>query len=251
MTAQPPSESGSCFFERNPNLELSRRAFVEGVGTLLLMLIITAAGLTAQRLSAGNNQLVLLVSALATSGALVGLILAFGSVSGGHFNPLITVLQWLAGDRKLNCTIAYVFAQFAGGILGALIASRLLDSGGHTPSSLTLNSTLVFSEILAATGLMIVVFGCSRSGLSLTGPFAVGAWLVSAILAFPSASYANPAIAVSALFATGPVGLTWDIASVYVPAQIGGALVALLVVSVAFPRPAQLGGSARYEETLK
>ncbi|WP_236180596.1 aquaporin [Pseudomonas sputi] len=239
MTSHSATDNGSCFFERNPNLELSRRAFVEGVGTLLLMLVITASGLTAQRLSVENELIILLVIGFATSAALVGLILAFGSVSGGHFNPLITALQWLAGDRKLNCTIAYIFAQFIGGVMGALVANQLFDSTLNTSATLTLKPTLVYSEILAATGLMIVVFGCSRGGLTLTGPFAVGAWLLSAIVSTPSTSYANPAIIVSALFAAGPVGLPLDIVLIYLPAEVVGALLAFSIISVAFPRSTQ------------
>ncbi len=64
---------------------------------------------TAQHLLRG-----LLASAIATAGVLIGLILAFASVSGGHFNPLITGLQWFSGERKPDCTLAYAAAQFQG-----------------------------------------------------------------------------------------------------------------------------------------
>lgn len=232
----PTSETVPCFFEKDPALVLSRRAFAEGVGSLLLMMAVTGAALTGQRLSGGNHELGLLVSALATSGSLVGLILALGSVSGGHFNPLITGLQWLAGQRSLRCTLAYIGAQIVGASLGALLANSLFDSLASEPLSATLNFKWVFSEIVASCGLMIVVFGCIHSEKALTGPFGVGAWLLAAIVATPSASYANPAIALAAILASGPVGLTVPSSMFYVAAEIAGALLAFVVISFTYPQ---------------
>ena len=232
----PTSQPASCFFEKNPSLVLSRRAFVEGAGSLLLMMAVTGSALTGQRLSGGNHELGLLVSAFATSGSLVGLILALGSVSGGHFNPLITGLQWLAGQRSLRCTLSYIGAQITGAMLGALLANSLFDSLASEPLTVMLNSKWILSEIVATCGLMIVVFGCIYSEKALTGPFGVGAWLLAAIVATPSASYANPAIALAAILTSAPVGLTVSSATVYVAAEIAGALLAYVVISIAYPR---------------
>lgn len=165
----------TCFFEQDPGAALIRRATAEGVGTLLLMLAAAGSGLTVQHLLPGGRIPGLLASAFATAGALVGLIVAFGAVSGGHFNPLITALQWLGGERRLDCTLAYVAAQVAGAILGALLANGVFGSGMRPAVLLPATLTLISSEVLAAAGLMIVVFACARSGRTETGPFAVGA----------------------------------------------------------------------------
>jgi glycerol uptake facilitator-like aquaporin len=226
----------TCFFEQDPGAALTRRATAEGVGTLLLMLAATGSGLAVQHLLPESGILGLLASALATAGALVGLIIAFGSVSGGHFNPLITGLQWLGGERKLDCTLAYVAAQFAGAILGALLANVVFGSGSRAPVFALVNGTLILSEALAAAGLMIVVFGCARSGRTETGPFAVGAWLSAAIVATPSSSYANPAITLAALVAAGPIALPRTTALLYVAAEVVGALVSFAVIAIAYPR---------------
>lgn len=237
--AQPMTET--CFFERDPGLALVRRATVEGLGTLLLMLAAAGSGLTAEHLFPESPALGLLLGAVATASALVGLILAFGAVSGGHFNPLITWLQWLAGERRLNCTLAYVAAQILGGLLGAILASAIFAVGGQPAKLPSTSWTLAASEIVASAGLMIVVFGCARSGRALTGPFAVGAWLTAAIIATPSASYANPAIVVGALVAAGPIALPAPMALVYLAAEVAGALLAFLVIALAYPaHPAEL-----------
>ncbi len=239
---QPVPET--CFFERDPELALSRRMVAEGVGTLLLMLAATGGGLTAQQLFPDSPGLGLVVSAGATAGALVGLILAFGTVSGGHFNPLITGLQWLSGERPLGCTFAYVVSQIGGGMAGALLANMLFAAGGPLMRPPAPTFTLATSELLASAGLMVVVFGCARGGRAETGPFAVGAWLTAAILATPSASYANPAVTLGALFAVGPIALSLSTALVYVPVQVVGALVAFLVIAAAYPRRTFIGRPA-------
>ena len=230
---QPAAET--CFHERDPGIPIARRATAEGVGTLLLVFAAAAAGLAAQHLTPHGPAFALVASAVATAGALVGLIVAFGPVSGGHFNPLITGLQWLAGERGLDCAAAYVAAQMAGGIGGALLTNALFTATDGPVTLPTANWTLAASEAVAAAGLMVVVFGCARGGRAETGPFAVGAWLVAAILVTPSTSYANPAVALGASFAVGPMALPPTTAAVYAMAEIAGALVALLVVTIVYP----------------
>ncbi|MGO4139596.1 aquaporin, partial [Rhizobium brockwellii] len=71
-------------------------------------------------LHVGSSEL---SSAMAISGSLLGLLLAFGAVSGGHFNPTITLMQWLSGRRRLDCTVWYIVSQIAGGLAGVLVAA--------------------------------------------------------------------------------------------------------------------------------
>jgi glycerol uptake facilitator-like aquaporin len=230
----PPKRLGApnCFTEADPHLALARRAMAEFAGTLFLMLVVVGVGLATRR---GSPTLGVMAGALGVAGALVGLIIAFGQVSGGHFNPLITFLQWLSGLRDLSCTIAYVAAQVAGGIAGALTAALMFGAFG--PSSVTplMTPGLAASEFIASAGLMIIVFGCTRGGRTDTAPFAVGAWLAAAIMATPSGSYANPAIALAAIFAVGPASLPAGTAFLYVLVEVVGGLLALATVKFCYP----------------
>jgi glycerol uptake facilitator-like aquaporin len=131
MRMAEPGAWRTCFFEDDPNCSLLRRATVEGIGTYLLMLAAAASGLQAQHLFPTTPGIALVMSAVTIAGVLVGLIIAFGSVSGGHFNPLITGLQWLGGERPSACTGAYILAQAAGGITGALTARFLFGAGAE------------------------------------------------------------------------------------------------------------------------
>lgn len=224
----------TCFHEADPALPLWRRAGAEGVGTLLLVLAASGAGIAAARLFAAAPGLVLPVMALVLAGALVSLIVALGSVSGGHFNPLITALQWFAGERGGICTLAYVGAQMVGGAIGGWAAARLWHAAATGSGGLGWHG--VASECVASAGLMLVVFACARSGRTATGPFAVGAWLVAGVLATPTTSYANPAVVLGALVAAGPLALGAGSALPYWLGEVAGALVALLLVALLFPR---------------
>jgi glycerol uptake facilitator-like aquaporin len=156
-------------------------------------------------------------------------------VSGGHFNPLITALQWLAGQRRFDCTLAYTAAQMGGAVLGSLLASYVLGTNGPSPPPLPTSWRLVSSEIIASTGLMVVVLGCARSGRTETGPVAVGLWLAGAIVTLPSGSLANPAVVLGALVSRGAIAISPQLAFLYVAAEIVGALLASLIVANVYP----------------
>lgn len=225
----------SCFVEADPSLALPRRAAVELVGTLLLTVAAVGSGLAMERVQPSNPAIVVVAGALATSGALVGLIQALGAVSGGHFNPLITLLQYLGGTRRLDCTVAYIVAQAVGAVAGALLANFVFAMDRGNVALPVGNPALALSEAAASAGLMIVVFGCIRSFRAETGPFAVGAWLAAAIIGTPSTSYANPAIVLAAAFAAGPVGLPGWTALLYAAMELAGALVALVTMAIFYP----------------
>lgn len=223
----------TCFHEADPTLALPRRALAEGVGTMLLVIAASGSGLAAVH-AFPQPGFALPLTALAIAGALVGLIVAFGPVSGGHFNPLITLLQWFGRERSRQCTLAYVAAQLAGGVVGGAIGAWLWHAG--LPPQAEAGRAGFWSEALASGGLMLVVFGCARSGRVDAGPFAVGAWLVAAILATPTTSFANPAVVLGALVTSGPVALTESAGLAFIFAQLAGAAMAYLLISSIYPR---------------
>ncbi|MBY3321180.1 aquaporin [Rhizobium laguerreae] len=228
------AREASCFFEIDGSLPILRRSFVEAVGTCLLTVAMVGSGLAVQQKQADEPLVASIIIAVSIAGSLVGLIVALGKVSGGHYNPLITIGQWLRGERATACTISYVLSQIAGGICGSLIATFMFQetvrpSFGETPSM-----GLAVSEFVAAAGLLIIVISCARSSKWDTGPFAVGAWLTAAILATPSTSYANPAVTIAATFAEGPVSLSLPTAATFAVAQLLGLVAALLVTRIAF-----------------
>src|SRR6058998_2524165 len=105
------------------NRELARKATAEAVGTAFLVAIVVGSGIFAQRLSPDDLGLQLLENSTATGAGLVALILAFGSVSGAHFNPVVTLADRFLGGLTNVETVVYIVAQIVGACVGAIIAN--------------------------------------------------------------------------------------------------------------------------------
>jgi glycerol uptake facilitator-like aquaporin len=232
----------NCFVELRPLLPLPRRALIEGAGSFLLMFVIVGTGMLAQQ-PTSDALLRKFVAAVAISGALVGLILALGPLSGGHLNPLISALQWFPGrSRTLRCALLYVIAQAAGACAGAACANVVLDGDAIQYRLLPISGQRVASEAVCSMGLMTIVFAAStRGGRRDAGPIAVGAWLVAAIVTAPSSPYANPAVTLAATIADGSVRLSAGTVAAYVGAQFVGALIAFAIIATIFPRTGPKG----------
>ena len=160
---------------------LPRRVVAEFVGTAFLVAAVIGSGIMAERLSAGNVAIALLANSIATGAALMAIILAFGGISGAHFNPAVSVSDMLAGGLSRREAGFYVTAQFFGGLLGTAVAHLMFSAPVY---SLSLHprhgAGQLFSEFVAAFGLMAVIWGCSRSRANMV-PFAVAAYITGHI----------------------------------------------------------------------
>jgi glycerol uptake facilitator-like aquaporin len=169
----------------------------EFVGTAFLLAAVVGSGIMGERLSAGNVAIALLANTIATGAALVALILTFGSVSGAHFNPAVTLVDASQGGIPWNEVPGYVMAQIVGAYVGVACAHLmfglpLFSASRHARSGIS----QVFSEFIATFGLLLVIWGCSRLRSSVV-PFAVGAYITAAYWFTASTSFANPAVALA------------------------------------------------------
>ena len=228
MTTAAPRRDGTCFFEADPSLSLARRAAAEGLGALFLACVVVSAGLV----WASETGLGAIGRAIAVGPTLAGLILLFGTVSGGHFNPLISLSQTLLGRREIGCLVAYVAAQVAGAVLGAGLAVWMC--GRSLPVGATPMATVLGSEAFATTGLMTLVIAAPRMRPAGVGPFAVGGWIAMTIVGLPAGPAANPAITLALLAVGGASRLT---TVAHLTAQAVGLALALGAYAVTAPRP--------------
>ncbi len=236
MDRPAPVAAPTCFYEHRPSTPLLRRATAELVGTFLLTDAVFGAIFATQHLFHDAPILGGLVAGAIAAGALIALIFALGGASGGHFNPLITFLQWVQGDRPLPCLVFYTIAQFAGGLLGIALCTYFY--GHPAPGTVTPPLTLIAaaSEFLATGGLMAVIFSCIRSGRVIEGPLAVGAWFIALAAAAPTSAFANPVILAGAFIfvSHGPGAVVTAMG--YLILQIVAALAGYLFVTVIYPR---------------
>jgi len=217
-------------------LDLARRLAAECLGTALLIVAVVGSGIMASRLSPGDVGLQLFENAFATAGALVGLILMFGAVSGAHFNPVVTITNRMLGTVTTRDTSLYVCAQVAGGCLGAMLANIMFElpivdlSTRHRSSG-----ALWVSEIVATVGLLLVINGCVRSGRANVVPFAVGAWIAGAYWFTSSTSFANPAVTIARTLSDSFAGIAPSSAPMFLVMQVVGMVLAFGLIRFFYP----------------
>lgn len=215
---------------------LGRRVTAEAVGTGLLVAVVIGSGILAERLSPGDVGLQLLENSLATAGGLVALILAFGSVSGAHFNPVVTLAERFFGGITTREALAYVPAQIAGACGGAVIANVMFELDPVNLSTHARSSAgLWVGEIVATFGLLIVILGVVRSGRSNTAPFAVAGYIAAAYWFTSSTSFANPAVTVGRTLSDTFAGIKWSSAPAFVAAQLVGGIGAMALARYLHP----------------
>jgi glycerol uptake facilitator-like aquaporin len=217
-------------------LDLARRLAAEALGTGLLVVAVIGSGIMASRLSPTDIGLQLLENAAATAGALIGLILMFGAVSGAHFNPVITLVDRSFGSISTRDTVLYIAAQIVGGCLGAVLANLMFKLPAAEWSTMARSSgALWLSEVVATVGLLLVIYGCVRGGRASAVPFAVGAWIGGAYWFTSSTSFANPAVTIARTLSDSFAGIKPSSALMFIVMQLISAAVAIALIRFFFP----------------
>ncbi len=172
-------------------------ALIELVATAFLLIAVVGSGIMAERLCGGNIGLALLANALATGGALVALILAFGPQSGAHMNPVVTLAAAATQGLRWHAVPAYIAAQIAGAIIGVWLAHIMFDLPVWQLSThIRTGIPQWVAEIIATFGLLAVIWGCRAHKEPVTA-FAVAAYITGAYWFTASTSFANPAVTVA------------------------------------------------------
>lgn len=215
---------------------LARRATAEGIGTALLVAIVVGSGIHAERLSPNDVGLQLLENSIATAAGLIALILAFGSVSGAHFNPLVSLADRILGGMSTRELATYVGAQVAGACAGCVVANVMFDLAVvDLSTNVRSGSSAWIAEAVATFGLLVVILGVVRSGRSSAAPFAVGGYIGAAYWFTSSTSFANPAVTVGRVFTDTFAGIEWSSAPLFVMAQTSGAMLAVALARFLYP----------------
>ncbi len=206
------------------------RAFVaEFVGTSLLLAAVVGSGIMGEQLAGGNVAIALLANTIATGAALVALILTFGSISGAHFNPVVSLTDASQGGLTWSQATGYSVAQVTGALIGVAAADYMfgvpLYAWSHHPRA---GLPQAFSEAVATFGLVAVIWGCSRRRSEAT-PFAVGAYITAAYWFTASTSFANPAVTVARSLTNTFAGIRpVDVPPFVIAQLIGGVLATAL-----------------------
>src|SRR4051812_7215539 len=215
---------------------LPRRLLAEFLGSAFLAALVIGSGIAAQGLSPDDTGLALFENAAATGAGLFAIILMFGPISGGHFNPVVSLVDAAFGGLGRRDAAAYIPAQVAGCIAGAVVANAMFALSAISISTHHRASPAhLLSEVVATLGLILVIFALARSGRAASAPAAVGAYIGAAYFSTSSTSFANPAITVGRMFSDTFAGIAPGSAPGFIGAQLVGGLIAFGVVRVLYP----------------
>jgi glycerol uptake facilitator-like aquaporin len=218
-----------------------RRLLAEFLGTALLVTAVVGSGIMATTLSPDDVGLQLLQNSIATAFALGALILTFGPVSGAHFNPVVSAADWFLGRRAgtglgLGDLAGYVVAQTIGAIAGSVLANLMFDLAAVDISAKTRGGAhLWLGEVVATTGLLLLIFALARSGRAAVAPAAVGAYIGAAYWFTSSTSFANPAVSVGRAFTDTFAGIAPGSLPGFVAAQIVGLVLGVGLLLALYP----------------
>jgi arsenate reductase len=213
-----------------------RRLLAEFLGSAFLAAVVIGSGIAAQRLSPNDTGLQLLENAAATAAGLFTIILMFGPVSGAHFNPVVSLVDASFGGLRRTEALAYIPAQVAGCIAGAVVANGMFAEAAISISTKHRASpSHLFAEVIATVGLLLVIFSLARTRRGNTAPAAVGAYIGAAYFFTSSTSFANPAISVGRMFSDTFAGIAPSSVPGFVVAQVIGGVVALTAIRALYP----------------
>ena len=200
----------------------------EFVGTFFLTAVVIGSGIMAENLSQGNHAVSLLGNTIATGAILFVLIKSFSSISGAHFNPVVSLVFLIKKEIALPDILKYVSLQFLGAFLsvasvhyyfGQQIIQISTNSRGGTE--------MIFSEVIATFGLIITILFVRKynpkdvaSAVALF--ITAGYWFTS------STSFANPAVTVARIFTDTFTGISPASVFNFIIGQLIGSFVALI-----------------------
>ncbi len=207
----------------------------EFIGTAFLLAGVVGSGIMAERLS-NDIAVVLLANAVATAGVLLVIIYMFAPVSGAHFNPVVTLMEALLGDRRWVEVAPYIAAQTAGAVFGTIVANLMFDLDAVNVSTKARSgSHLWLGEVVATYGLLLVIFMLVYSSRSRLVAGAVAAYIGAAYWFTSSTSFANPAVTVARTLSDSFAGIEPASAPMFIAMQLVGAALAAVTVRLLFP----------------
>ena len=204
----------------------SRRLLGEFLGTLLLLAVVIGSGVMAERLAQGNVALALLCNTVATVFGLFVLIEVFGPVSGGHFNPAVSLVMAWRRELPVALLLAYIVAQLAGAACGAWLVHAMFEMPIlQWSSKLRAGGGQWLAEAVATAGLLLVILRASPQRVSAL----VACYIGAAYFFTASTSFANPAAAFGRMFSDSFAGIAPQSAPAFMLAQLVGAAVGVLL----------------------
>ena len=209
-----------------------RKILAEFLGTGLLVAFMIGSGIMATNLSQDVAVQLMMVAASTALGLSV-LIRILGPISGGHFNPVVTLVELINGSISLVSAVTYVISQTLGALAGAMLGNAMFNHAIiETSTSIKSGNNLLIGEVVATAGLILVIKLLVAHKKSEAIAFAVPAWIASAFFFTSSTSFANPAVTIGRTISNSFAGIAPESVGKFIAAQTVGALLAVAISKV-------------------
>jgi glycerol uptake facilitator-like aquaporin len=211
------------------NVKAYKPFVAEFLGTLILVAVVVGSGIMGTNMSS-DNGVALLINTISTIFALGILIYLLSPLSGAHFNPAVTLSEFLQKRLSLAKLVGYVAAQCVGGVMGTILANLMFKLPAINRSHhLRSGSNLFLGEVVATAGLLFFIQLLGNQSKSKLAPIVVPAWIGSAYFFTSSTSFANPAVTISRAFSDTFAGIDLKSVPMFIVAQLIGAALGVLL----------------------
>jgi len=201
----------------------------EAVGTFLLVAVVVGSGIMGENMSNGNNGVALLANTIATGAILYVIINMFSSLSGAHFNPVVSLIFYIKREISFKTFVLYSVFQVISGLLAIVLIHYIFQINIFQISTNVRGELpLLVSEIIATSGLiMTILFVSDNNKESIASSVALfitaGYWFTS------STSFANPAVTISRIFTNTFTGISPESVPYFISGQLLGSILGLYI----------------------
>ena len=199
----------------------------EFLGTFFLVATVVGSGIMGENLSAGNSAIALLGNTIATGAILYVIIKSFESLSGAHFNPIVSIVFYFLNEISLRDLISYLIIQFIAGILAVFFIHFIFELNLlQVASNSRVGIAKLVSEIIASFGLILTILMVRESNKSNVA-IAVALFITAGYWFTSSTSFANPAVTLARTFTDTFTGISPDSIVYFFSGQLIGLFLAL------------------------
>lgn len=209
-----------------------KKLSAEFLGSLFLGASIIGSGIMGSILTR-DIAIQLFINMSATVFMLFLIITLFGPISGGHFNPVVTLADLFQKRISVQLAIYYVVVQIVGGTTGVFIANLMFNRKAIDPSTYDRSGNYLFlAEVVATAGLILIIHLLRHQNRGHMTAGVLAAWIGTAYFFTSSTSFANPAITFARSWSDTFSGISMKSVPLFILAQIIGAALGVLLTAL-------------------
>jgi glycerol uptake facilitator-like aquaporin len=209
-----------------------KKLSAEFLGSLLLASSVVGSGIMATTLTQ-DIAIQLFVNTITTVFMLFVIITLFSSISGAHFNPLVTIVELFYKRVTFQEAALFVVSQIIGTSVGVVVANLMFNRPAIEESTFTRSGNYLFlAEVVATAGLILSILLLRHQNKGSMAAVIVPAWIGAAYIFTSSTSFANPAITFARSLSDSFAGISIKSVPMFILAQCFGAVLGVLLAAM-------------------